>query len=162
MRNAALVVTAIALLLVDLVVLPFFAFGGVFGSMLFTFFALFALQDDVKDALMLGALTGFLQEIYFPYGFGMHLLTNIFLFLALSRIGETLKENRRLVSLTLVVLAQGTKHVVFLSVLFLFGVRGDFASVPTLMAYTAVLALLLYSRVRSFRNIPFIKKEWKF
>lgn len=153
---------AVFLLLIDQTILPFFSVYDSHGSVMFAFFGLFALMTDFEDALLLSLVTGLLQDIFFPYGFGLNTILNLFLFLGLSRVGLTLKEGRKTIPILFVTLAQGIKTVIMLIVLMIFGVRGNYFSVLISPLFTLLLSMVVYKAVISFSRIPIIKKEWRF
>lgn len=162
MRKSLLVITTLFLFLLDITVIPFFGFNGSYASVLFTFFALFSLMSDYEDAIFLGIITGLLQDLYFPYGFGIHTFLNLLLFLGLSRLGTTLKEGKRALPLLLVALAQGIKTLVLILILGVLGISTNYTSIMIIPIYSLIISLLLYKAVFNFERIPVIKKEWKF
>lgn len=162
MRKVVIVITALLLFLIDQTVIPFFAINGSYASVLFTFFAILALMSDYEDAVLTGLISGLLQDLYFPYGFGIHTLLNIMLFLGLSRVGKTLKEGKRALPLLIVSLAQTLKTVILIAIFSILGISVNFTSVMIIPLYSMVLFLLLYKIVYNFERIPVIKKEWKF
>lgn len=162
MRNILIVLVAMFLFVLDQTLVPFFSLYGTYGSLVFTFFGLFALLSDFDDAILLAIVVGVLQDIYFPYAFGLNILMNLFLFLALSKAGETLKEGRKTLPVLFLALAQGVKNLMIILVLYLFGYKGNMSSVLIAPLYTMVFAFFLYNRVIAFKRIPMIKKEWKF
>lgn len=162
MRNLLISVMAILLFILDQTVVPFFSISGSYGSLLFAFFGIFALLSDYEDAFLLAVIVGLLQDIYFPYVFGLNILTNLLLFFGLSKAGETLKEGRKTIPVLFVTLAQAGKNLLMVSVLSLFGYHANFSSVLIAPIFTLFFAIFLYDRVIAFRRIPMIKKEWKF
>lgn len=162
MRNLLISVMAILLFILDQTFVPFLSINGSYGSLLFAFFGVFALLSDYEDAFLLAIVVGFLQDIYFPYVFGLNILTNLILFFGLSKAGETLKEGRKTIPVFFVTLAQGGKNFLMVSILSLFGYHANFSSVLIAPIFTFVFAIFLYNRVIAFRRIPMIKKEWKF
>lgn len=162
MRKLLILLTAVFLLLIDQTILPFFSVYGSHGSLMFAFFGLFALLTDFEDAVLVGLITGVLQDIFFPYAFGLNTMLNMLLFLGLSRIGLTLKEGRKTIPVLFVTLAQGIKTLIMIVVLLLFGIRGNYFSVLITPAFTLIMAMFIYRVVISFSRIPIIKKEWRF
>jgi len=154
--------TAVFLLLIDQTVLPFLSVFSSYGSILFSFFGLFAMMTDYEDAIILALIAGVLQDLFFPYAFGLNTLANLFLFLGLSRIGLSLKEGKKTIPILFVTLAQGAKTLVILLILFLFGVRGNVFSIIVTPVYTLILCMLIYRIVVSYSRIPIVKKEWRF
>ena len=162
MRSLLISIMAILLFVLDLTFVPFFSINGSYGSLLFAFFGVFALLSDLEDAFLLAIIVGLLQDIYFPYVFGLNILMNLLLFFGLSKAGETLKEGRKTIPVLFVTLAQGVKNLLMVGILSLFGYHANFSSVLIAPIFTLVFAIFLYNRVIAFRRIPMIKKEWKF
>lgn len=162
MRRIFILFTAVFLLLIDQTVLPFLSVFDSYGSILFSFFGLFAMMTDYEDAITLAVIAGVLQDLFFPYAFGLNTLTNLFLYLGLSRIGLSLKEGKKTIPILFVTLAQGIKTLVMLVILFLFGIRGNILSIIVTPAYTMILCILIYKIVVAYSRIPIVKKEWRF
>ena len=162
MRRIFILLTATLLLLVDQTILPFLSVYDSFGSILFTFFGLFVMRSDFDDAILIAVITGVLQDLFFPYAFGLNTLVNLFLYLGLAKIGLTLKEGRKTIPVLFVTLAQGIKTLIILIILFIFGIRGNYISVIITPVYTLILAMIIYKIVVSYSRIPVVKKEWRF
>lgn len=162
MRKIFVFLTVIFWLLLDQTLLPFLSVLDSSGSLLFTFMGLFMLMTDEQDAFYIGLVTGVMQDLFFPYAFGLNTILNILLFLGLSKIGLTLKEGKKTVPVLSLAVAQGVKTLIILLVFWLFGIRGNYFSLVVTPLYTAVLALLLYRMSVSYSRIPVIKKEWRF
>jgi rod shape-determining protein MreD len=162
MRIATLVIVSILLLLVDMTIIPFFSFFGTYGSMLFAFSGLFVILGDYDDAVLMAMLTGILQDIFFPYAFGLNALVNLFVFLGITRLGSSLKAGTKAMPVIIVSAGAAVKNLVIYGVMLIFGYRGNVLSIPVGAAYVLLFGLLIYNLVKKFKRIPFIKKEWKF
>lgn len=162
MRRIFILFTAVFLLLIDQTVLPFLSVFNSYGSILFSFFGLFAMMTDYEDAFTLALVAGVLQDLFFPYAFGLNTLTNLFLYLGLSRIGLSLKEGKKTIPILFVSLAQAVKTLLILLILFMFGIRGNIFSIIVTPAYTMILCILIYKIVVAYSRIPIVKKEWRF
>lgn len=146
----------------DQTVLPFFSVWDSYGSILFSFFGLYAMMTDYDDAILLAVVAGLLQDLFFPYAFGLNTLMNLFLFLGLSRVGLTLKEGRKTIPVLFVTLAQGAKTLLLLLILLLLGVKGNIFSIVVTPVFTLILTALIYKTVVAYSRIPIVKKEWRF
>lgn len=162
MRKTLIILVALVLLILDQTVMPFLDVYDSYASLLFTFFGLYAVTTDAEDAVFLALVTGILQDLLFPYIFGLQTFLNLFLFLTMSRLGNSLKEGKKILPVFFVTMAQGVKTLLSLGILYLFGIRGNFMALVVMPAYTFVLATLLYKRMVAFGRIPIIKREWKF
>lgn len=162
MRKIFIFLTVVFWLLLDQTLLPFLTVFQSSGSLLFTFMGLFMLMTDEEDAFYVGLITGIMQDLYFPYAFGLNTLLNVLLFLGLSKVGLSLKEGRKAIPVLAVSIAQGIKTIVIILILWLVGIRGNYYSVIIMPLYTSVLALFMYRMSVSYSRIPLIKKEWRF
>lgn len=162
MRKIFIFLTVVFWLLLDQTLLPFLTVFQSSGSLLFTFMGLFMLMTDEEDAFYVGLITGIMQDLYFPYAFGLNTLLNVLLFLGLSKVGLSLKEGRKAIPVLAVSIAQGIKTIVIILILWLLGIRGNYYSVIIMPLYTSVLALFMYRMSISYSRIPLIKKEWRF
>jgi len=162
MRRIFILLTAVLLLLVDQTILPFLSVYDSFGSILFTFFGLFTMRTDFDDAILIAVISGVLQDLFFPYAFGLNTLVNLFLYLGLAKIGLTLKEGKKTIPILFVTLAQAVKTLVILIILFIFGIRGNYVSVIVTPVYTLILGMIIYRFVVAYSRIPVVKKEWRF
>jgi len=162
LRLAILSLISLLLSMLDMTLVPFFSSWGAYGSLLFTFGAIFSVQGDYDDAFLMAILTGFLQDIFFPYAFGMNMLLNLFLFLGLSKIGTTLKEGRHAAEVLFSTGGALLKSLVMFSLLTLFGFGANSYSIPVTGIHTLIFALLMHGSIVSLRRVPYMKKEWKF
>lgn len=162
MRTATLVIVSILLLLVDMTIIPFFSVFGTYGSLLFAFSGLFVILGDYDDAVLMAMLSGILQDIFFPYAFGLNALVNLFVFLGITRLGGSLKAGTKAMPVLIVSAGAAVKNLVIYGVMLIFGYQGNLLSIPVGAAYVLLFGLLIYNLVKKFKRIPFIKKEWKF
>ncbi|HSL86539.1 MAG TPA: hypothetical protein VK861_06365 [Bacteroidales bacterium] len=162
MRRILFLFTAVFLLLIDQTIIPFLSVYDSYGSVLFTFFGLFAMMTDYDDAILVAVIAGVMQDLFFPYAFGLNTIINLFIYLGLSKVGLTLKEGRKTIPVLFVTLAQGAKTIVMLLILFIFGIRGHYISVFVTPLYTLVIGMVIYRIVVAYSRIPVVKKEWRF
>lgn len=162
MRKIFIFLTVLLWLLLDQTLLPFLSVYESSGSLLFTFMGLFMLMTDEQDAFYIGLITGVMQDLFFPYVFGLNTLLNVLLFLILSKIGLTLKEGKKTVPVFSVSIAQGVKTLIMILTLWIFGIKGNYHALLIMPLYTAVLGILLYRPCVSYSRIPIVKKEWRF
>lgn len=162
MRKIFIFLTVLLWLLLDQTLLPFLSVYESSGSILFTFMGLFMLMTDEQDAFYVGLITGLMQDLFFPYVFGLNTLLNVLLFLILSKIGLTLKKGKKTMPVLSVSIAQGIKTLIIILVLYIFGIKGNYFALIIMPLYTAVLSIILYGPSVSYSRIPIVKKEWRF
>lgn len=162
MRLATLIVVSILLLLVDMTIIPFFSLFGTYGSILFAFSGLFVILGDYDDAVAMAVISGILQDIFFPYAFGLNTLVNLFVYLGITRLGGSLKAGTKAMPVLIVGAGAAVKNLIMFGVMLIFGYQGNLLSIPIGAAYVLIFGMGIYRKVIKFKRIPFIKKEWKF
>lgn len=162
MRLAILSIISLGLFLLDMTLVPFFSAWGAYGSLLFTFGAIFSIQGDFDDAFLMALLTGFLQDIFFPYAFGINMLLNLLVFLGLSKMGTTLKEGRNSAEVLFTAGGALAKALLIVILLTIFGFGTNKFSIPVTGLHTLIFSLLMHGSIVSLRRVPYMKKEWKF
>ena len=162
MRKIFIFLTVLLWLLLDQTLLPFLSVYESSGSLLFTFMGLFMLMTDEHDAFYVGLVTGIMQDLFFPYVFGLNSFLNVVIFLILSKIGLTLKEGKKTVPVLSVSIAQGVKTLIMILALWIFGIKGNYFALIVMPLYTAALSMVLYRPSVSYSRIPIVKKEWRF
>ncbi len=68
---------------------------GVYPSLLFTFAVLYALMSGYWEAVFIGVLSGFLQDVYFVNVFGVNMLVNMLVCLIAAYIGESVFKHKK-------------------------------------------------------------------
>ena len=63
MKRLILILICLLLFIVDNTLVPFFSIKGVYPSLLFTFAVLYALMSGYWEAVFIGVLSGFLQDV---------------------------------------------------------------------------------------------------
>ncbi|MPQ42495.1 rod shape-determining protein MreD [Clostridium tarantellae] len=162
MKRVVLLLICILLLILDNTVMPFFSVKGITPSLLFTFAILFSLINGYWEAIIIGAFSGVLQDVYSMYPFGINSLLNLIVCLIAAGIGENIFKHKRLIPL---VTTLGLTILKYLG-LFLIGklihmiipVRGFFI----LGIYNTILAFFLYGFVYNLSNKKLMKQQWKF
>ena len=95
MKRLILILICLLLFIVDNTLVPFFSIKGVYPSLLFTFAVLYALMSGYWEAVFVGVLSGFLQDIYFVNVFGVNMLVNMLVCLIAAYIGESVFKHKK-------------------------------------------------------------------
>ena len=106
MKRLYLIIILIVMLIIDNTILPYYSMDGAFPSLLFTFVMAYSIIKGKEEAVFIGVVSGFLQDIYFFSGFGVNLFLNTILCLLCAKIGESIfKENRLVPSITALIIS---------------------------------------------------------
>ena len=162
MRIITLILVSVVLFVLDLTIIPFFTIFGGYASLLFVFLSIYVISDNYDYAVILGVLSGFLQEIYTPYGFGLNILLNTLIFVIFVRIGKNIKREKKIINILIVSLGQGIKYSLIFLIYKLFRISSDYTVIIPIFLYSLILSFVIYNVVDKFKRIPFIKREWEF
>lgn len=95
MKRICLIIILILLLVIDNTILPFYSFKGSYPSLLFVFAIAYSIIEGKNEAIFIGIVSGFLQDVFFFSGFGVNMLLNFLLCILCAEIGSNIyKENR--------------------------------------------------------------------
>ncbi|MDV4149982.1 rod shape-determining protein MreD [Clostridium sp. AL.422] len=162
MKKWVLFLISLVLLILDNSLMPFLAIKGVFPSLLFTFAVAYSIINGKKEAVIIGVISGLLQDIYFFEGFGVNALLNMLICLLAAFIGESIYKEKKLIP----TISMGILYI--LKVLGLFVILkiagkninievGIYSSI-----YSSVIMFLGYNFVLRLYDIDYKKKSWRF
>lgn len=109
MKKWVVILVSIILLILDNTLMPFLAIRGAFPSLLFVFVISYSIVMGVKDAVMIGVFSGFIQDIFFYNGIGINMLSNLLLCVLAAIIGENIFKNKKLIPVLTVVIVSTIK-----------------------------------------------------
>ncbi|WP_139905175.1 rod shape-determining protein MreD [Clostridium thermarum] len=162
MRRLVVILICVFLFIIDNTLLPFFDLKGVYPSALFIFIVFYSLNTDYTEAIKVGVLAGFLQDLYLCQAVGINPLLNMFICLAAVIIGENIFREKALIPVLSLFALSVIKGVLLFIILYLIGLKTDFQDTLYIALYNMVLAILLYKPIFKLLQKPFMKKEWKF
>lgn len=162
MKKIILILICILLFVLDNTVMPFLGIAGVYPSLLFIFVILCSTVNGYWDAVILGSISGILQDIYFSHVFGINALTNLILCLIAAYIGDTIIKNRIIMPVVTVAGLTAVKFIVILLVGKSLILNVPIENLPIMVIYNFVMALVMYSWVLKISNKDVRQKSWKF
>ena len=162
MKKWVLILISIVLLILDNSFMPFLAIKGAFPSLLFIFAIAYSIINGKKEAVIIGVISGLLQDIYFYGGFGVNALVNMLICLLAAIIGENIYREKKFIP---------TISMLFLYILKVLSIFlilkisnnsinmevGIYASI-----YSAVIMFLGYNFVLRLYDNNFNKRSWRF
>lgn len=162
MKKWILILISLLLLMLDNSLMPFFSIKGAYPTLIFTFAIAYSIIYGRKEAVIIGVISGLLQDIFFYNGFGVNSLINMLLCLLAAIIGENIYREKKLIPIV---------STVFLSLLKVFaialilklsnktvnGTIGIYSSI-----YNAVVMFLGYNFVLRLYDNNYKKKSWRF
>lgn len=97
MKKWILILISFLLLILDNSLMPFFSIGGAYPSLLFIFSIAYSIITNRKEAVIIGVMSGFLQDIYFSGNIGINALANMLLCFLAAIIGENIYKDKKII-----------------------------------------------------------------
>lgn len=161
MKRLILILICLLLFIIDNTLVPFFAIKGVYPSLLFTFAVLYALMSGYWEAVFIGVLSGFLQDVYFVNVFGVNMLVNMLICLIAAYIGESVFKHKRMIPILSVGLLTIIKFFAVALILRFINIRINLLSFWIMALYNVVIGFFMYNLVYKLCNRELMKRDWK-
>ena len=162
MKKLYLIIILIVLLIIDNTLLPYYSIYGAFPSLLFTFAMAYSIIRGKEEAVFIGIVSGFLQDIFFFSGFGVNLFLNMLLCVLCAKIGESIfKENRLVPVLT----ALGISLLKVLGVVIIFKLFSQTINIPVALiscVLNAICMMLFYTLILKKLDKYIDRNTWRF
>lgn len=162
MKKILLIVICILLFIVDNSIMPFFGIAGVYPSLLFVFVILVSTINGYWDAVILGSISGILQDVYFTHVFGVNALINLLLCVLAAYIGDTIIKNRILIPVGTVAGLTAVKFIIILLLGSSLAINMAIENGVIMTVYNFVMAIVMYSWVVKVSDRNLMKKRWGF
>lgn len=162
MKKWIVILVSIILLILDNSFMPFLSIRGAFPSLLFVFAINYSIVNGVKDAVLIGVISGLLQDIFFYNGMGINSLSNLLLCVLAAVIGENIFKNKKLIPvLTMLVVS-----ILKVGFVYLF-IKADGNEISIYMAlqstiYNTVIMFLGYKFVLKLCDKEYRESSWRF
>ena len=162
MKRWILVLISLILLILDNSFMPFLAIKGAYPSLLFTFAIAYSIIYGREEAIIIGIMSGLMQDIYFFGGFGINALVNMLICLLAAFIGENIYRDKKLIPTISMMFLYILKILAVLMILKIVGKSinlkvGIYSSI-----YSTVVMFLGYNFVLRLYDKNFSKKSWRF
>ena len=162
MKRLILIGISILLLLIDNTILPYYNIKGAFPSLLFVFAIAYSIVNGKKEAIFIGILSGFLQDIFFFYGAGINIFLNFLLCLLAAIIGDNIfKENRIIPTLSCLFIS----ILKVLGVVLIFKVISLSVNIETALlsaVFNSIWMIIVYKIVLTTSDKYMIREVWRF
>ncbi len=162
MKNWVVILVSIILLILDNSLMPFLAIRGAFPSLLFIFAISYSLVKGGKEAVIVGAFSGILQDIFFYNGMGINSLSNLLLCVLAAFVGENIFKNKRLIP----VLTMFIVSIIKVGVVYIFiRVNGNDINIRMALlssVYNAIVLFFGYNFVLKLCDKEYKRSSWRF
>lgn len=164
MIKVILSLICIILLIFDNSLMPSFSIYGIYPSLLFTFAITYSLIKKKEDALFIGLLSGFLQDIYFFNGFGINSLINMLLCIAASTLGDSIVKNKRAVPVLAMFSFTMIKFGALFVILYFIDMRIGLGVMKMIIVSieNAVITFLIYNYISRKVDENNSDQQWRF
>lgn len=152
----------IALMILDNALMPFISIKGVYPSLLFLFVICYSIINGSKSAVILGVVSGLLQDIYFIDGVGINMLLNMMMCLIAAYIGGTIFKDKIIIPALTSILLMMLKGILILIVLYILGHHVYLKVILYRSIYSIPFAFFMYRIVYKLCERPFMVKNWRF
>lgn len=161
MKKWILILLSIFLLIIDNSLMPFFAIKGSYPSLLFIFSIAYSIITNRKEAVIIGILSGVLQDIFFSQVLGLNALINMLLCFLSAIIGENIYKEKRLIP-TISVTVMYILKIFIIGIIFKLINKtlnieiGLYTSI-----YSAVIMFIVYKFILLICNKDNKQKSWR-
>lgn len=163
MKKVMLAAICLVLFVIDNTMMPFLSVGGVIPSLLFCFVVSFSIINGEADAVFVGAVSGLLQDIYFPNVFGVNALCNLIICYCAALIGHSIFTNRKTVPVLVAGAASIIKYILVFLIMHIIGVTVLIDRKIIIMAVmNMIVTFFIYYSVFDLCKKEFMKKQWNF
>ena len=161
MKKIIILLISVVLLTLDNTILPFYFAEWGFPSLLFVFTIALSIIRGKDEAIIIGIISGFLQDIFFFRGFGANMLLNMLLCVLAASIGDSIfKENKLIPVITCFILSiLKVFGVAIILQLFSESINMRTALISAML--NAVVMLLVYKKVFSLSEKYFEADKWR-
>jgi len=162
MKKWVVILVSIILLILDNALMPFVAIRGAFPSLLFVFAISYSLIKGCREAIMIGVLSGLLQDIFFYNGMGVNSLSNLLLCVFAAIIGENIFKNKKLIPVLTIFLLSIIKVGFIYIVMGLGGNKININMALLSAVYNTVVMFLGYNFVLKLCDEEYRRNSWRF
>jgi rod shape-determining protein MreD len=161
MKKWTLVLISIILLILDKSFMPFLAIKDAYPSLLFIFAIAYSIINGKKEGVIIGVLSGVLQDIFFYNGFGINSLINMLLCVVAAMIGENIYKEKRLIPVITSIVLYLIKVLAIGIIFSLVDLKIDIKVGVLTALYSAIIMFLSYNLIYRLYDNDYKKNNWR-
>lgn len=146
----------------DNAVMPFLAIYGYYPSLLFIFALSYSIINDRWSAMIMGIVTGALQDIFFLNFFGVNVLINMLLCILAGEIGRNLFKEKRFMPVLSIFGLILFKGILIYVILHMMNIQMNVYNVIFQAVYSLVIAVFMYKCIFNLCKKDYMVRNWKF
>ena len=162
MKKRYLFIISIILIILDTSFSQFISIKGVYPSLIFIFAVAYSIITNPKEGIIIGIISGALQDIFFYKAFGINLLANIWICYIAGIIGENVWKKKRLVPFTSMFGLSILKYLILFVVMYALGTKLHLNNILYYSIYNSVIILLVYGKLYNICNDDNKEHSWRF
>ena len=161
MKKWTLVLISIILLILDKSFMPFLAIKDAYPSLLFIFAIAYSIINGQREGVIIGVLSGVLQDIFFYNGFGINSLINMLLCVVAALIGENIYKEKRLIPVITSIVLYLIKVLAIGVIFSLVDLKIDIKVGVFTALYSAIIMFLSYKPIYRLYDNDYKKNNWR-
>ena len=161
-RILTVVFLCILFLILDNTLMPLLKIKEVYPSLLFTFALCYSIVSSPKDAVIIGVLTGALQDVYFGNGLGINMISNMLMCVIAANIGKNIFIEKSFLPIISSFVLSLVKGLIVFCILFLISQHMPMEVIVYQAIYNLVVCIFMYKFTYKLSQKQYMKREWKF
>lgn len=149
-------------LILDNCLMPFLEINRYYPSLLLVFAISYSILNDTKEAIIIGSITGLLQDVYFNGVLGVNAFSNLIVCILAAKIGKTIFKEKFLMPNLINLLLSLIKGFILLLLSFFIKETITPKSIIFISLYNFIVAIFMYRFLFNLSEKPFMKNYWKF
>ncbi len=161
-KRLILILMSVILLILDNTFSPFIAIRGAWPSILFVFSIAYSIINGRKEGIIIGVISGVLQDIFFFQGFGVNALVNMICCFIAGGIGDGIWREKKLIPVVTIFIATILKFFGIYIIMYFINENVDLLRGIKTALYNSVIMLFSYSIILKFFEREDMRKAWRF
>lgn len=162
MKKIYVIIIMVLLLILDTSLAPFISIRGILPSFLLTFAIAYSIINGSNEGIIVGIISGGLQDIFFQGAFGVNILVNMIICYFAGGIGEGIWRERRVIPFIITLGASILKYVGLFIIMYFFGVEVQIGKSIYFGLYNSIIMLIIYRRLYEVCNRDEKEYSWRF
>ncbi|MEG2353706.1 MAG: rod shape-determining protein MreD [Clostridium sp.] len=161
-KTITLILIVCSLLVLDNTIIPMMDINNYYPSLLFIFVVIYSIINGPIDAVILGAFSGILQDVYFFNGIGINAFINLLICVAAAQFGKNIFKERMFIPIMSIFLFSVIKGISLYCILYVLGKEISLQASIYSGIYNMVIAVFMYRFIYKLSEKRYMKREWKF
>ncbi len=161
MKRIILILVSIILLILDNTLAPFLSIHGNYPSLLFVFAISYSIINGEIEGIIIGIISGLLQDIFFFQGFGINTLINMWICFIAGFIGEGIWREKKLIPIVSIFIGTILKFTLVYFILYFFEINVDLIKGVYVAIYNSIFMLITYGLVYKIYNKDGKEFSWR-